>query len=196
MLCYSSCWPCPEWLCVELLIIPTALLHKCHLISTSSFGSHTAQTTTVIISGASCCLQGCGMTSTTIVTITTKKCFLKYTAIGDTNKKKEEEERGKEKEKVPWIYHEICTALYHPRALVSFLVDIGHLPMLYGNNKPPSGGFIILLCSRSVSKDYALPTWHGNPALASVIRNVGSDFPQSRPQRQAQADIGIPMKTF
>ena len=52
---------------------------------------------------------------------------------------------------------------------VHALVDPGHLPVLYENNKPPSEGFIISLRGTSVSKDYALPTWHGNPALASVI---------------------------
>lgn len=131
---------------------------------------------TVITSRGSCCS---GMTSTTNVTTTTQKCFVKYTTIVNAKKKKKRE-RDTPFLSSPqhlFIYCESCTALNPSQASVSFLVDIGHLPVPYGNNKQPSGGFIILLQGRSVSKDDALPTWHGNPALASVIRKCWELFP-------------------
>lgn len=140
---------------------------------------HCSDRATVIISRTSSCLQCSGMTSTTTVTITTKKCFPKDTTIDNAKKTPKEQKKKKKERKVnpPSIYCESYTALEHSHASVSFLVDIGHLPVLYGNNKPPSGGFIIWLRGRSVCKDYALPSCHGNPALASVIRKYKEWFP-------------------
>lgn len=135
---------------------------------------HCSDRATAITSGPNCCSAG---TSTTNVNTTTRKYFVKYTA---KLMSEIERERDRRTPSTPasdaHIYRERRTALGHSQASVSFPGDTGYLPERDGNNKPPSGGFIILLWGKSVSKDYALPTWHGNPALASVVRNCWESF--------------------
>lgn len=85
MLCYSSCWPCHERLCVKLLIIPTALLHECHLISTFTLKA-TLLRQSHCNNLRSWCLQSYEMTSSPTVIVITKRCFLKYTALANAKK--------------------------------------------------------------------------------------------------------------